>query len=421
MNKRTKKLLAMMAATPRLRRVSGLPPLSYTAKKAGFLTDYRIYGQTVDGESVGDRTGKLVPDISVENGWQVGYLNGDTGKYNPTHTFGEILSPFISLDKITSFTISATNYNNPSMSVYYFNQNSYILNKNEYNYDGSVFNNIPINATQFRFAIRTGYQSIEEVQDAGFHIMVNAGSTPLPYEPYGYKVPVTVSNGADTLTTPIYLPEQIRKVGDEVEYIDYGKQKQHRVRKNQVVSNVTSRTIDNGDGTFFYITANHDGSVTCNGYAKSTIFISNSYIAELEASTRYILSGCPQGGKYMSYRLDLRFPTGQAIDPIVDYGIGYTFSVDTPGIYVPTVRIAADYTCDNLTFYPMIRKADIEDDTYEPYIENTDLDVTLPAMPTLAGTNTLSVGTEVQPSSIEVTGNIKPIETETGGGDSNDV
>ena len=30
-----------------------------------------------------------------------------------------------------------------------------------------------------------------------------------------------------SLTTPIYLPEQIRKVGDEAEYIDYGEQKQH--------------------------------------------------------------------------------------------------------------------------------------------------------------------------------------------------
>lgn len=59
------------------------------------------------------------------------------------------------------------------------------------------------------------------------NIMLNAGSTPIPYEPYGYKVPVTVSNGADTLTTPLYLPEQIKKVGDEAEYIDYGEQKQH--------------------------------------------------------------------------------------------------------------------------------------------------------------------------------------------------
>ena len=44
-----------------------------------------------------------------------------------------------------------------------------------------------------------------------------------------YKVPVTVNNGTDTLTTTIYLPEQIKKVGDEAEYIDYGEQKFHRI------------------------------------------------------------------------------------------------------------------------------------------------------------------------------------------------
>ena len=31
------------------------------------------------------------------------------------------------------------------------------------------------------------------------------------------------------------------------------------------------------------------------------------------------------------------------------------------------IRIAEGYTCDNLTFYPMIRLAEIEDNTYEPY------------------------------------------------------
>jgi hypothetical protein len=57
----------------------------------------------------------------------------------------------------------------------------------------------------------------------------------------------------------------------------------------------------------------------------------------------------------------------------------------------------------------MIRKANIEDDTYEPYIEDTDLDVTLPALPTMTGTNTLTVGTEVQPSNVYLKGRIKEI------------
>lgn len=79
-----------------------------------------------------------------------------------------------------------------------------------------------------------------------------------------------------------------------------------------------------------------------------------------------------------------------------------------------SIVIRPNQVLNHIIFYPMIRKADIEDDTYEPYIENTDLDVTLPALPTLPGTNVLSVETEVQPSSVEIEGRIKPVVT--GGG-----
>ena len=44
---------------------------------------------------------------------------------------------------------------------------------------------------------------------------------------------------------------------------------------------------------------------------------------------------------------------------------------------------------------------------YEPYIENTELDVTLPALPVLPGTNTMSVDTAVQPSRMDIKGRIK--------------
>jgi hypothetical protein len=88
-----------------------------------------------------------------------------------------------------------------------------------------------------------------------------------------------------------------------------------------------------------------------------------------------------------------------------DTGNGIQFNTNVPTYC--EIRIASGYTCNNLTFYPMIRKADIKDDTYEPYIENTDIDVTLPELPTLAGTNMLTVGTEVQPSGVDITGKIK--------------
>lgn len=106
-----------------------------------------------------------------------------------------------------------------------------------------------------------------------------------------YKVPVTVSNGADTQTIPIYLTEQIKKVGDEAEYIDYGEQKQHRVRKNLLKNTATSRTTYG-----VTLTVNSDGSVTCNGTATATIVYS-IFEKELGQNT-YILSGCPKNGAH---------------------------------------------------------------------------------------------------------------------------
>jgi hypothetical protein len=51
---------------------------------------------------------------------------------------------------------------------------------------------------------------------------------------------------------------------------------------------------------------------------------------------------------------------------------------------------------------------------YVPQIEKqhiytTDLDVTLPALPTIAGANVLTVGTTVQPSKVEIKGKIKAV------------
>ena len=41
--------------------------------------------------------------------------------------------------------------------------------------------------------------------------MLNLGDTPLPYEPYGYKIPVVISSdGQDPITTPIYLDKPLQ-------------------------------------------------------------------------------------------------------------------------------------------------------------------------------------------------------------------
>lgn len=192
--------------------IEGEPPLIYKSKKAGTLIDYRIYGQTVDGESVGDRTGNLfykkIENANISSRGDV----GTDSQYQYDLWIGKVTA---------GETYTARNMNlvvgfftdEPDFGVYTYN-NSRIA-------DAS-----PV----YTFTVPSGcsYVVIRFFKNEPT-IMLNSGSTALPYEPYGYKVPVTVSNGTDTLTTTIYLPEQIKKVGDEAEYIDYGEQKFHRI------------------------------------------------------------------------------------------------------------------------------------------------------------------------------------------------
>lgn len=495
---------------------SGTSPLTYGKCKIGTLSNYQIYGNTVSGESVGDRTGNLF-DINSPNVQKKCYYDATGQKQNSTY---HDISDFIPCGANNSYTLSfrVTNdfFTNYGIFVNLWdNQKNFVSNlaieSIRWPYD--INKTMQYNITP----LQDGYITFNYLYDIGYttNIMLVEGSTALPYEPYGYKVPMTVEgknllpnadwvegyiardgrivepsssmqeitspfvkvipgktyvfsyypnegepwkaviyytedkmfikrqsagNSAspvaftvesgvgyvrfsyrsygdgtfsqlelgDTVTdyepyhapvtTPIYLPEPIKMVGDEAEYIDYGEQKQHRVRKNLLPNTATSQTVN---GITF--TVNSDGSVTCNtdeNGATKTTYLVICKTPDIPESTNLILSGCPKGGGVSTYALQYSTWVDVAY---TDIGNGISFTKYDYETYPTTrvaIRIYVGCVCDNLTFYPTIRLASIKDDTYEPYIENTDLDVTLPALPTLPGTNTLSVGTEVQPSHI---------------------
>lgn len=305
MTERAKKLLLLYYKQSRkIRRVSGLPPLTFKAKKAGTLKNYRIYGNT----------------------------ETKTRSYSGS-------APL-------SFPIV----------------------------DGGVSN----------YRIYGNTVNGESVGD----LVTDSQS-----EHYGnYAIPIT--NNSETAN--IYLNEPLRKVGDEAEYVDYAEQKWHRVRKNLLKNTMTSQTIN---GVTF--TGNSDGSITCNGTASDTIVVNIIPSTFSLPEGAYILNGAPPGGgQSYNFKLDVRVST-RIYYP--DIGNGIQFNIlQTEQIAMCRIAIYSGYTCDNLTFYPMLRKADITDDTYEPYIENTEVDVTLPALPSQSTTNSLSVGTAIQPSSVAV-------------------
>ena len=125
--------------------------------------------------------------------------------------------------------------------------------------------------------------------------------------------------------------------------------------KNLLNNTATSQTIS---GVTF--TVNEDGSVTCNGTATNNIFFPLTGNNSIE---NIIINGCPAGGSGDSYLVRAIDTNGRVLK--TDFGEGTeVFNLINARIQI---RIAKDYICNNLTFYPMIRLATIEDDTYEPY------------------------------------------------------
>lgn len=132
--------------------------------------------------------------------------------------------------------------------------------------------------------------------------------------------------------------------------------------RRNLLPNIAS-SITKGGITF---TVNDDGSVTASGTASANTQLDIGKFP-LTAGTEYILSGCPDGGSESSYYLYGLYTSNWAGLGGKDTGSGYKFTAQWSGEVVFRVYITSGTTIDNLTFYPMLRYAAIEDGTYETY------------------------------------------------------
>ena len=177
-------------------------PLYYNGK--GYdLTDYLISGNTVqdrtpspedpvDATGSGVRTENLfdADATNTNNGFvDSGYLY-DTGEVSTTSQY--FVSEYIPARPNTEYTLlySVSAINAPSV-CFYDSSKSFISGER---YGGR-------NPVTFTTPNGTAFIRISGVDSRRRSTMLNLGSTALPYEPYGYKLPLTVN---DT-EYPIYL------------------------------------------------------------------------------------------------------------------------------------------------------------------------------------------------------------------------
>lgn len=132
-------------------------------------------------------------------------------------------------------------------------------------------------------------------------------------------------------------------------------------RKNFLPNTETSKTLN---GVEF--TINDDGSIKVNGTANQmAIYTITNIHSDLYGET-LLLSGCPTGGNYQTgYAL---FIAKLSDSNTVAYDIGSGVKITIPNeACAAKIVVRKGITVNNLIFKPMLRYAEITDDTYEPY------------------------------------------------------
>ncbi len=315
---------------------------------------------------VGDRTENLFDYSTVTTGYRITWSTG-INQADPS----AIMSDFIAVSNgiyRANVSVNLIGYDINKNYIGTYDPNNKIFRKDY----GSKTTYYDIADNNVKFVKLLSFSATDTLSQ---NTMFCIGSTILEYEPYGYKVPVVI-NGKNLLNTKL-------------------------------------STTQLGAGITFQ--KNDDGTVVLNGTPSSN-FSLLAFPVYLTAA-RYVLSGCPENQDSTKLRCDLRDSQYATVGGF-DIGNGVIISVNSPGNYFFGIRVGAGYNCNNLKFYPMIRLTTIEDDTYEPYHEPTTTNIYIDEpieenesislsdtnvnIPTIRGTNILTVDTTVQPSNVYI-------------------
>ena len=196
------------------------------------LTDLEFQGNMVQSgtpsssspiypSEMGERTGNLFNKATVTHGY---YVNDTTGVIatNPTYAEEANASDYIPVsgDYVYVYSDPAGKWR---WAAFYDSNKTYVSGFSGYNKAIAI----PANAAYMRLTV------VDGILDT---LMINLGSTALPYEPYGYKIPF--SNGQTSYN--VYLTEPLRKIGDYADKVESDGTVTRRVRKFVVTSDKIS-------------------------------------------------------------------------------------------------------------------------------------------------------------------------------------
>lgn len=151
---------------------------------------------------VGEETANL-------SSFEKGGVSSSTGNDIPySETGAQLRSLYIPCEEGDNFTLSASQYNFHTFAVFYDENKEYLSRSSIVTANEARNFTAPSNAKFFRVTVYHGSSSeIYPAEIEGFYVMLNTGSTALPYEPFGYKIPISSGNA----TTPVYISAPLRK------------------------------------------------------------------------------------------------------------------------------------------------------------------------------------------------------------------
>lgn len=359
----------MVQASSQQYSLTGTSPLSFKSD-ANTLTAWSVSGamaQTgtpvpsapITPEFCGERTNNLAPPLAQ---WVDGYASNSDGTILPASPIlKEKTSDFIDISELETITFSYENadgfpsegQNSAWRAIAFYTENKVFIQRKAAGGSESYSPEIPASTKYVRLSFRSfGHTT---------NTMLNSGSTALPYEPFGYKIPIT--NGGQTVTA--YLAEPIRKIGDYADLVD----------SSGVVTRNIKKLILTGEETAW-------GESTQTGGGRRRVFLSfgatnlaNSFYASSHFSINAPNTGYPDIDK-MSINTGGSIIFGVSLDETKENFKQWLKDQYAAGTPVTVWYVLATPTTEQIT---------------------------APTIPTTSGDNTLSIDTTLSPSSVSIT------------------
>ena len=336
-------------------------PISWSMKGNGQQTGTPTPDAPITPTFCGVRTGNLF-DLNATDTTN-GYVNGayllSDGSENESAQYR--ISEYIEIQSGTAYTlVYANSLNNPSL-CFYDSSKQYISGQ-KYGNNRTVTVTSPSNAKYIRISYTYTVRK---------SVMLNLGSTALPYEPYGWAVKITCAGQ----TVPVYLGQvstvrRVRKLvltgeeegwgrykqGDNLAYmyLDLYNSPNMAVLDTGICTHLEQRIITSGNSNEGF------GIQNLSSNTKTSLLIRNSDMgmSSVDAFKTYLAQQYAAGTPVCVWYVLATPETGITNEPLAKIG------------------------------------------TYADELHSEDAAVTIP---TVNGSNTLTVDTELQPSEMSIT------------------